>query len=169
MDRNVFAMIAGTVFLLVMIVGTIQMQLSMIEKAAEEVETSFGAYAYPMAGAMYVITDTDNRMSTYDDIESRLSEINDGCRFLKENGDPAPGFSQEGILKIREESSEIDTECSESYSTGSYSGYYSYRTRYYSYRRTRHAGSSAGFVITEKEGGEYTPVLFGITQEDYNP
>lgn len=106
MDRNVFAMIAATVFLLTMIIATIQMQLSMIEKAAEEVETDFGSYAYPIAGAMHVIkaTESDSKLGYLEksEFQNRLSSYSSGCALEKKDGSgPVPGFAQNELLKIK--------------------------------------------------------------------
>ncbi|MFB6180583.1 MAG: hypothetical protein ABEJ93_01770 [Candidatus Nanohalobium sp.] len=111
MDRKVFSMVAATVFLLTMIVATIQMQFSMIESAAEEVKTDFRGYAYPMAGALHMIN-ADNNMKMGRWHRSNVKGYNNGhiqvdydhlqdlCVYM-ENGDQVGGFARDEAIYIQ--------------------------------------------------------------------
>jgi hypothetical protein len=61
MDRNVFAMIAGTVFLLFIINAVIQMQTAMVREAAGSVSNDYSESTWETAGMMYVLNHEDTQ------------------------------------------------------------------------------------------------------------
>ena len=61
MDRNVFAMIAGTMFLLFIIYAVIQMQTAMVREAAGGVSSDYSESTWETAGMMYVLNHEDTR------------------------------------------------------------------------------------------------------------
>lgn len=177
MDRKVFSMIAATVFLLTMIIATIQMQISMIEKAADDIETDFGAYAYPIAGSLYVLNHNspDEMGHIYgDELGDSLSTTSEGtCSFEYSGGDMKPGFDSDELLKVEHSISEISPTCeSDTYSYGTGG------SRYRTYSTTTATtvdpyGTSFEFIFMRKEdsGGdtELNPETIKVSQKSFQP
>lgn len=65
MDRNVFALIAGTVFLLFIINAVIQMQTAMVREAAGGIGDDFSESTYETAGLMHVLSHDDTTTFGY--------------------------------------------------------------------------------------------------------
>lgn len=181
MDRNVFAMIAATVFLLTMILATIQMQIHMIEKAADEINTDFSAYAYPMAGSMYVLNhgpiahDKKFGYMYNTELESKIEPTHgSGCIFKKVSGNPKPGFGEDQLLKLKHSIDSVDPDCG--YATYTYTPAGSPYTTYggtNTVPRSNIYGTSLEFTIMiKKDNGDDTevnPKEIKVTQKAYNP
>lgn len=86
MDRNVFALIAGTVFLLFIINAVVQMQTAMVREAANGVEDDFSDSTFETAGLMHVLSHEDTTKFGYFPSEGDLNEhviVNDNVCSLE--------------------------------------------------------------------------------------
>lgn len=89
MDRNVFGMIAGTVFLLFIIVGVIQMQTAMVREAAGSVNQDYAEATFETAGTMHVLNHEDNKgfgRIDEDDLNNAIENDGDVCSLLGVDG-----------------------------------------------------------------------------------
>lgn len=111
MDRNHFGMMAATVFLLSMVVMTIQMQMQMLDDAADTVEEEYTAYGYVIAGSFNVMNnanlDSDRETFGYiteSTLDSRIDDSDTYCEFYRQGGNYEALFHPDnGFLHINPE------------------------------------------------------------------
>lgn len=99
MDRNVFALIAGTVFLLFIINAVVQMQTAMVREAAQGVSNDYSEATWETAGLMHVLSHEDASSFGYfafpDNLDDNIVEVGDACSL-----DDAPYFQDRGPLEL---------------------------------------------------------------------
>lgn len=82
MDRNAFALIAGTVFLLFIINAVVQMQTAMVREAAGGVSTSYTEATWETAGLMHVLAHENAEDFGYfrdgEDLDDALNTVDGG-------------------------------------------------------------------------------------------
>lgn len=111
MDRNHFGMMAATVFLLSMVVMTIQMQMQMMDDAAETVEEEYTAYGYVIAGSFNVMNnanlDSDRETFGYiteSDLDNRIDSSDSYCELYRQGGNYEALFHPDnGFLQVAPE------------------------------------------------------------------
>ncbi len=99
MDRNVFALIAGTVFLLFIINAVVQMQTAMVREAAGGVSTTYTEATWETAGLMHVFShdnaDSFGHFSDGQDLDNALRDTGSECTV-----DGEGHFKPSGPLEI---------------------------------------------------------------------
>lgn len=101
MDRNVFALIAGTVFLLFIINAVVQMQTAMVREAAQGVGDEYSEATWETAGVMYMLSNDEaygfGKYTDGSDVDSLVEQSGNACvmdepYFQGNNGPLELGF-----------------------------------------------------------------------------
>lgn len=83
MDRNVFALIAGTIFLIFIIGAVIQMQTAMVRQAAEGVGDEYSEATWETAGVMYMLSNDQaygfGKYTEGSDVDSLVEQSGNAC------------------------------------------------------------------------------------------